>query len=421
MTRRKKKWIGVAVLLALAALVGVVVASRRNADVARVEAEVLRTRELVAIVTASGEIQPEVSVDVHANATGRVDRVAVREGQTVEEGQFLLQIDPVSAEAASQGQAAQVQAEQRATEALRIDLEQARRDLGRARELASKDLISREELQRAESDVARLEAQIRGAEARTDLARAALRSSRHQLAQVTVTAPMAGVVTRLDVEQGESAFTGFSPTLLLTIADLSTMEAEVKVDETDVVNVKLGQAAEVTVDAFPDSTFAGQVTEVGTSPILPAEGEAAEDAKDFEVVVTLDRPLPAARAGLSATADIETARRPAVTALPIQALVVRELPRPRLAEAPPDTLGPGEETEGVFVIRDGRARFAPVAVGIAGDRFFEVLSGVQPGDSVVTGPYELLREIADGDRVRVQEPDEEDEERGAPRAGLEDE
>jgi HlyD family secretion protein len=223
---------------------------------------------------------------------------------------------------------------------------------------------------------------------------------------------MAGVISRLDVEEGEFAFsTGLSPTLLLTIADLSSVQAEIEVDETDVVHVGNGQPAEVTVDAFPDTVFHGTVTEVGTSPIL-VEGQTQEDAKDFEVVVTLRDKLPSARAGLSATADIETARRPQALALPIQSLVVREVPRPRIGEAPPDTLERGEETEGAFVVEDGIARFVPVEVGITGDRFFEVTAGLRPGARVVSGSYEALRDLEDGDRVKIVEPDRERRRRG---------
>ena len=163
------------------------------------------------------------------------------------------------------------------------------------------------------------------------------------------------------------------------------------------------------------------MTEVGTSPIPVPEGQPTEDAKDFKVVVALKEPLPDARAGLSATADVETARRPSAVALPIQALVVREIPRPRLREAPPDTLEPGEETEGAFVIRDGIAHFVPVDVGIAGERYFEVTSGVQAGDSVVTGTYEVLRELEDGDRVRPRKEEEGERRRRTSRQDEDDE
>jgi HlyD family secretion protein len=397
----------------LLALLGFGVVRRQAGEAVEVEVETLGRRDLVAIVTASGEVQPQRSVDVHANVNGTIERVAVREGETVEEGQFLLQIDPIPAEAASEAQAALVQAAERDVDATQVELEQARRDLGRARELASRDLLSREELQARESTVARIQAQVRAARARVEQARAGLRSTRHELERVTITAPMAGVISRLDVEEGEFAFsTGLSPTLLLTIADLTSMQAEIEVDETDVVHVRDGQPADVIVDAFPDTVFHGTVTEVGTSPIV-VEGEPQEDARDFEVVVTLREALPSPRAGLSATADIETARRPDAVALPIQSLVVREVPRPRLQEAPPDTLERGEETEGAFVVEEGIARFVPVEVGITGDRFFEVTAGLRPGAHVVSGSYEALRDLEDGDRVKVVEPDR-DRDRGRP-------
>jgi HlyD family secretion protein len=407
-TRQRRYWIGGGTLLLLAAVAAVVVARRRMADTVKVEVETIQSRPLVAVVTASGEIQPVKSVSVNANVNGTVDTVAVKEGQAVEQGDLLLRIDPIPAEAAAEAQAAQVRSSEGDVEALRADLAQAQRDLERARQLASRDLISKEELQRAETTRAQARARLMAAEARVESARATLKSSQHELSKVTVTAPASGVITRLDVEQGEFAFTGLNPTLLLTIANLSTLQAEIEVDETDVVNVQPGQPARITVDAFPDTTFTGEVTEVGTSPIVKTGAETTreeEEVKDFKVVVTLNQSLPAVRAGLSATADIETARRKSAVALPIQSLVVREQPRPKIGEAPPDTLGPGEETEGVFVVRAGHARFVPVRVGIAGDRFFEVLSGVQPGDSVVTGSYEALRELEDGDRIKIEKPD----------------
>ena len=417
MSRRRRYWIGGGVLLLLLAVIGVGYARREGREAIAVETEVVRARELVSVVTASGEVHPQKSVDVNANINGTIEQVAVREGQSVREGDLLLRIDPVTAEASSEAQAAQVRSSQREAEALRVELEQARRDLAKARELAQRELISRDELQRAENAVAGARAQLAGAEARVEQARATLRSSRHELSKVTVTAPTSGVITRLNVEEGEFAFsTGLSPTLLLTIADLSTMEAQIEVDETDVVNVQLGQRADVTIDAFPDTNFTGTVTEVGTSPIVEENAQAqAEDAKDFKVVIRLDEPPPAARAGLSATADIETARRKKAVAVPIQSLVVRELPRPRIGEAPPDTLEPGEETEGVFVVRDRKAHFVPVKVGITGDRFFEVESGLEPGVSVVAGSYEALRDLQDGDAVKVVEPDSEKRRPGGPR------
>jgi HlyD family secretion protein len=398
-------------LVPLLGLVVAGVAHRAAEDAVEVETEAVRARDLVSVVTASGEIQPQRSVDVNAYVNGTIERVAVREGQAVNEGQLLLQIDPVPAQTASEAQAALVRSVERETQVLRAELEQARRDLDRARELAGRDLIAREELQRAETAVARTEAQLSGARARVDQARAMLRGSRHDLSKVTVTAPMSGVITRLNVEEGEFAFTtGLNPTLLLTIADLSAMKAEVEVDETDVVRVKPGHPARVTVDAFPDTTFRGRVMEVGTSPIVREEPKAeTDDARDFKVVIALEDRLPDARAGLSATADIDTGRRDNAVAVPIQAVVVREVRQPRLREAPPDTLEPGEEREGVFVIADGKARFAPIEIGITGDRFFEVEHGLKPGQVVVSGSYEALRDLQDGDPVRIakREPERE--------------
>jgi HlyD family secretion protein len=417
MTRGRKYWIGGGAAILAVALGAVGFIRRQAGETVKVEVETLRRRPLVSLVTASGEIQPVKSVDVNANVEGTIEKIAVKEGQTVRQGDFLLRIDPVSAAEAAEAQGHLVQSLRDELQALRVELEQAGRDLDTARQLAAKEMLSREELRRTESGEAQARARVAAAQARVAEAEAALRSSRHELSKVTVTAPASGVITRLPVEEGERASATFDPTLLLTIADLSTMEADIEVDETDVVSVKLGQPAKVTVDAFPDTSFSGKVTEVGTSPIVEegAAQEQSEEVKDFKVVVTLDQPLPAARMGLSATADIETARRESSVALPIQALVVREQPRPTIGEAPADTLEPGEETEGVFVVRDGKARFTPLRVGITGDRFFEVLSGVQAGDTVVSGSYEALRDLQDGDDVKIEKPDEKKGRRSSPR------
>jgi HlyD family secretion protein len=246
---------------------------------------------------------------------------------------------------------------------------------------------------------------------------------------------MDGIVTRRNIEEGETAVVGTmnnAGTVLLTIADMSVIEAEVEVDETDIPTVTIGQEARVTIDAVPDRTFRGHVTEIGNSPIqTTGQTATTQQATNFKVVITLDEQVPDVRPGFTCTAEITTATRASVLSVPIQALTVREMlfdekgtlihepppppprrfrfgppnPEPSVAAAPPEP-GPGqkrEETEGVFALIDGKAVFVPVRVGIAGERFFEVLSGLKQGDRVITGPFASVRELADGSGVRLQE------------------
>jgi len=263
--------------------------------------------------------------------------------------------------------------------------------------------------------------------ARINQERAGLESARYDLTKVRIESPIDGIVTRRNIQEGETAVVGTmnnAGTVLLTLADMSIIQAEVEVDETNIPSVQFGQKATITIDAMPDRMFSGHVTEIGNSPIQ-ATGAAANNttqATNFKVVVVLDEEVPDVRPGFTATADIVTATRKGVVAVPIPAVAVRELiyeangqivREPRTDKkrapapdptAPPAELKPGQtrkETEGVFVLKEGRAEFVPIKVGIAGDRYFEVLSGLKDGDQVITGPYNSVRSMADGDPVKV--------------------
>jgi HlyD family secretion protein len=247
-------------------------------------------------------------------------------------------------------------------------------------------------------------------------ARATLGEADDRLAKTIIRAPMDGTITRLEVEEGETAIIGTmnnAGSLLLTIADLAVMEAVVQVDETDIPEIELGDSASIVIDAFPDRTFAGRVTEISHSSVRPPEslqggtGAGQGQAVDFEVVITLDTPPSGLRPDLSASADIVTDKRSNVLAIPIIALTVREqgdvqaLPQEDpAAQAAAAAAGARTDVEGVFVVRAGKAEFVPVKVGIAGREHFEVLAGLSAGDSVVAGPYEAIRSLQDGDAVR---------------------
>jgi len=433
-------------------------------DVPEVTVERVRTRDLEAIVSASGKIQPTRQVNISATTMGRVTRLAVEEGQRVRAGQFLLEIDPRSLEGALQRGEASVAAARSslqqartaveqartAVEQARVALELARQTLKRQQDLWSGGLTTREALERAQNEVElgeaelkarQQEVQTREQEVQTRAQQikqeeAGLATTQYTLSQVIISSPMEGIITRRNIEEGENVVVGTmnnAGTVLLTIADMSVVEAEVEVDETDVPAVTVGQEARVTIDAVPDRTFRGRVTEIGNSPIQQAgaqTGAATAQATNFKVAITLEEQVPDVRPGFTCTAEITTATRQGALSVPIQALTVRELlydaggtlvrepppPRPgrfRLFNRAPATPAvppeppPGHErreTEGVFVLRDGRAVFVPLKVGIAGERYFEVLSGLREQDQVITGPFSSIRELPDGAEVTLQPP-----------------
>ena len=438
---RRRKWWIIGALVILAAAGGGAAYWFSGQNLPAVNVEALRNRDLEAIVSASGKFQPKRQINVSANTMGRVTRVAVEEGQRVKTGQFLLEIDPQSFEGQLQRGEASVAAARSALQQTRTTVDQAvatldlaRQNLKRQQELWKEGLTTRESLERAENDVTVREAdlkvreqEIQTREQQIRQEQASLSTTRYNINQVIISSPMDGIVTRRNIELGETAVVGTmnnAGTVLLTIADMSVIQAEVEVDETNIPNVSLGQQAKVIIDALPDQTFIGRVTEIGNSPIQ-ATGQAAtsQQATNFKVVVVLDEDVPGIRPGFTCTADITTATRKAAVAVPIPAVAVRELvydakgdvvkkprtenPRPAQPPTTPQELEPGQtrkETEGVFVIRSGAAAFIPVKIGIAGDRYFEVLSGIKAGDEVITGPFNNARTMNDGDPVRVQPP-----------------
>jgi HlyD family secretion protein len=414
MSRKRKVWVG----LGLAALVLVVavsaIASSGGAG-AQVRTEQVARRDLVSVVTASGIIQPKRKVDISADISGRVIALAVEEGQTVQAGDLLLRIDPTSSEAAVRRAEAMVaQARANAAQA-RASVLQAESAARRAEQLASGDrLISEQELEQAVTQEQVAHAQQEAARYAVAQAQASLSEAREALRKTTIVAPMSGRVTRLNIEQGETAIVGTmnNPgSLLLTVADLSVMEASVRVDETDVPHIEHGDSAVVSIDALPGRKFSGRVTQVSNSAIIQtgAAQPAAGQSVDYEVVITLDSPPPGLRPDLSATAEIITATRKRVLSVPIISVTVRDPDGHRFSAGtnPAEERGPAEEeieVEGVFVVEDGVARFRPVTVGIAGERYFELEDGLEGGEIVIAGPYSAIRELEDGDEVRVSRP-----------------
>lgn len=434
-----KKWvIGVVIVAIAGALVYANLRYRRQTGKV-VTAEAVQQRDLTAVVSASGKIEAKRTVNISADNMGRVTELAVEEGQRVRKGEFLLQIDPqLLSSAVQQGQAGLAAARSQLVQgrstvvAAEESLSLARQILQREQELWKQQLTTRQALDQAENTVKIREAELQQRrqelttqEQRIRAEEASVAQARFNLSRVRIESPIDGIVTRRNIEEGETVVIGTmnNPgTVLLTIADMAVIDAEVEVDETDVPTVQIGQKATITVDALPGRELTGTVTEIGNSPIQTSTGASVgQAATNFLVKVTLDEALEELRPGFTCTAQITTATRQNVTAVPIQAMAVRDViydasgnivrPPAREGGAPAPTtpveLEPGQtrkETEGVFVIDNGRAVFMPVKTGIAGDRYFEVLDGLQPGAQVVTGPFNSVRDLQDGDEVRLDEP-----------------
>lgn len=424
----KKIIIGVAILASVGGLAGVAVA-KRGPSGALVRTEVVARRDLVSVVTASGKIEPKRKVDISADIPGRVTRVAVEEGQWVDRGALLISIDPSQYQSAvRRAEAAVAQARAREAQA-RAQLLKAQNDARRAEMLSQgKDqLISAQDLDQARTQGNVAGAELQAARFAVAQAQAALSEARDNLSKTTIVAPMSGRVTRLNIEEGETAVVGTmnNPgSLLLTVADLSVMEAKIKVDETEVPNVSIGDSAAVRIDAFPDQSFSGRVTRIGNSAVQTAAGQAGasdQQSVDFEVVITLDSPPASLRPDLSATADVVTEARRNVLSVPIIALTVRDREGKKFsqdADDDGDAEQPAAQVEadkrsrranevmGVFVMRDGKADWVPVEIGIAGDRYFEIRKGLRGGETVVSGSYQAVRDLQDDDAVRVETPKE---------------
>ncbi len=404
--RRKIAIAAIAVVVLGSVIAGQISGANSGVEVRVAEVE---ARDLVATVVASGKIEPTRSVDIASDITGRIISIPVEEGDHVQRGQLLLRIDPTQFQATVQ-QAEAARSSAKASELQAIaNRDQAKRTLDRAILLRQMDSNTEEALENArvshEVAIAVAEAQSH----QVAQADARVREATEELSKTTLVSPMAGQITRLDVEEGEVALASTysrETGLLMTVSDLSVIQVNVLVDETDVVRISEGDSTEITIDAFPDTTFVGRVTRVSQSASRgAAAGSGAERAVDYDVEITLDDPPPDVRPDLSASAKIITHQRIGVLSIPIIALTVREHHAMSTENVVRDTST--TETEGVFVVEGGVAHFRPVTVGITGEEHFEVLSGLVKGDSIVSGPYQMVRTLADSAAVRAR-PDSAD-------------
>ncbi len=410
MNTRSKIIVAVIVVAVLGAAAALSVTRSRGQGI-EVRTEVIERRDLVEIVTASGNIRARRTVDISSDVSARVAELLIREGDDVVRGQTLLRLQPDQYRASlSRSQASLAQAEAQRTQQ-EANLIRTRRDLDRLLALRTRDslLVSRQQIDDATTSLDVAAATLSSAEHGVSSARAAVDESQDQLAKTIFVAPIDGKITRLNVEEGETVIIGTmnNPgSLVLTIADLSVIEAVMQVDETDVSAITLGDSAVIRIDAFSDREFVGRVTEIGNSAINAPSGQAAgqQAAIDFEVVVTLDATDALLRPDLSATADIVVEGRQQSISVPIIAMTVRE-DSTWTGGANEGDRGAAREIEGVFLARGGRATFTPVTIGIAGQEYFEVLTGLAEGDTVVAGPYQRIRQLIEGDAIVATEED----------------
>jgi HlyD family secretion protein len=442
----KKIILIVVAVLVTAGLVGFFI-YRQQSGYTKVLTAKLAKQDLATVVSGTGQIKPATYVTVGANVMGRVTHFYVKEGDTVKKGQTLAQIENVQQAANVAGQEAAISAAktdissyiaaEKTAEAnvehAKADLEQKKLDWDRAQSLFKDGIMAKQDYDAKKAaydldvaSVAQAVAGVNQAKAQTDSARghlgtqvATLRANQDMLNKTVATAPFDGIVTNMPVKEGETVVTGIQNTsgsVLMTLADMSVVTAEVKVDETDIVNIQMGQAAEVTVDALPGKTFKGHVTLVGDQALLRSTGIATsqsttgtEEAKDFKVVVTLDNPDSSLRPGLSTTAKITTAHKPSVLSLPIQALTMHnpddDKPVGSAVQAASSAPSKTQSIQGVFVIdkdKNGklRAKFVPVTTGITGATDIEVTSGLNEGQEIIIGPFKTLRALKNNALVK---------------------
>lgn len=459
----KRKWkivilVGLLILITTGVFASIKISQR---GVVVVQTGKAVRQDLTSIVTASGEIKPKNYINIGANQIGPLTAIFVKEGDRVKKGQLLAQIESIDARADVKAQQAAVNsslADSAASEAglraqddninaltadldrNRADMEQKLADYRRAQELFKSELLARQDFDAKKAAYDGAVAAVKGAEARLIQAKSQRAQYAAQLtsAQKHVTqqqemlskfsviynkynayAPLDGIVTNLPVRVGETVVPGIqssTASTIMTIADMSEITAEVRVDETDIVSVGLGQQAEVSIDAIPNRTFRGRVTEIGDTALVRSTGVAAsqsqtstQEAKDFKVVVVLDVPEDRIRPGLSCTAKITTATRHDVLTIPIQALTIRQKgdlqpKKPGKPVTPPDPKAlkaMKEEVQGVFVVNGEKALFHAVGTGITGSTDIEVTSGLKPGDQIVTGSYQVIRTLRNDAKVKV--------------------
>lgn len=397
--KRKKAIIITAVIVLIGIIIIFNLQSQREKSI-KVTVEKVKKHDLTSIISASGEVKPKKNVNISAHVPGRIVKIGVEEGQIVKVNDFLLKLDSTQYEAIADRARAGISSYKadliRAEAILRKDESYHKRYV----KLYKESLISEEELEAAKAQYEISKAQQQSILYQIDQAEASLSSALDDLSKTIYNSPIDGIITSLRVEEGEIAMIGTmnNPgTVLMTIADLSVMEVEVEVDETDVIGVKTEQQAEVKVDAFPDQIIKGNVTEIGSSALQKLA--SSQESKNFKVIITLENPPDNLKPGLSASADIITAEKKDVLAVPISSLVLREKKKEEKENNE-------EQEEGVYVVKDSRVKFYPVKKGIMGEMMIEIISGLEEGQEIVVGPYNSLRQLKDDMLIKSEEKKE---------------
>jgi len=404
----KKVVVGIVVVLAIGAIVFFSMRGARRERGDRVYAEPVERRDVTQVVKASGEVRARVSVDLSAHVVAKIEELHVQEGDAVTAGQPFLELEREAFTAAAESWRAQLRQAQTGVRQAEVSLADAEVKLRRARRLDEEGIVSTEQLEASELERTSAELRLEAARDAVEQAQANLTKALDDLSKTTLYAPIAGRVVELNAEEGEVVVSGMMnnpATKIATIADLSELLAELDVDENEIVRVAPGQAVTVTVDALPERTYRGRVLEVGSSGATrPGQG----DVTFFEVDVLLEDADERLRPGMSVRADIEVASREAALVVPIQAVVERE-PVEDGGDGDGEEEDAGEEVQVVFVVADGTAHRRPVETGLSTVTLVEITAGLTEGEQVVTGPFRTLRDLEDGDAVRIVDEDEDDE------------
>jgi HlyD family secretion protein len=397
--RHKGKIIVGVIVLAMAGLMGSSIYKKKN-QATEVSVAKVKVQDVVGKVVANGKIQAENKVDLSALVMGQIVNLVVREGDPVKEGDFLLQIDKKRATAEEAGSAAALQGSVGDLDSARAAMDQAAKDLDRAQKNHDAGIVPVADYQRAQSSYDGAKGAYQAAEQRIVQNRAIVNAYHDTVTKSTVRAPISGIVTTLRVKAGEVTVLGTmnNPgTQLMTISDMSTVQAVLMVDETDTPNIAVGQKAMLTLDSYPGRKFDGVVTEVGHSPIQRDDPElqgliSTTEAINFKVKVKIAAPPQTIRPGFSVTADITKSNVPTI---PLAAVVIRDSPK-----GEKDASGRVRTEEGVYTVADGKVRFAPIKTGLTGELDIEVENGLKTGETVISGPFKTLRTIKEGDRVK---------------------
>lgn len=419
--KKKTKWILIAVGAFLVTLMILKILLSSGEKSTKVQTDKVKKSDLTAFVTANGKIEPKTKVKISAYVPAKIVRLPVKEGDKVRRGQLLVQLDPLGYQASLDQAKASLQSSQARLNLAKANLEQSELVFKRQKQLFEKNLTSQEQFDEARTKFNVYQAEYDAALHLVSQNKAAQEQAQDNLNKTTITSPIPGVVTDLNAEVGEIVLVGTmnNPgTVIMTVSDLSEIEAEVEVDETDIADVKLGQEAKFKIDALPDTIFKGKVTEISNTGKVEGLG-TQNQVTSFKVKVQLVDIVPEVRPGMSCSVDIITAEKKEVLNLPIQAVVLREPKKEKVDQknkkdkkekqeamastsvADPNDKGKKKELEGVFVVKGGRAVFVPVQTGIADQQNIEIVSGIQEKDEVITGSYKILRTLKDGDKVKI--------------------